>query len=166
MINRKIVLIGDYSTGKTSLIHRFVDNQFSDKYLSTIGVKISRKNILSSEIELRLMIWDIEGGTEAKPINNTYLIGAHGCIIVADLTRKQTIENINIYIKHIRDISPDAPLIIALNKSDCLEDNDTKKILQTVIETYDDEASYIYVTSAKSANGVEVMFNALAENTL
>jgi len=119
MISKKIILIGDFSTGKTSLIRRFVDNQFSDTYLSTIGVKISRKNITLENETIQGLIWDIEGGTEKKPVNRTYIKGAHGCIIVADITRSDTIDNLSYYIDIIQNIVPSAPFVIVLNKADC-----------------------------------------------
>ena len=65
-ISKKICLIGDYGVGKTSLIRRFVDRQFSDKYLSTVGVKISRKSVEATDsqqqkkLKLQLLIWDLE----------------------------------------------------------------------------------------------------------
>ena len=71
-ISKKICLVGDFGVGKTSLIRRFVDKQFSDKYLSTVGVKISRKLIELSETEsqkaeeIQLIIWDIEGSNKFK----------------------------------------------------------------------------------------------------
>ena len=81
MHQKKIVLLGDFNVGKTSLIRRYVDNAFDDEYLTTIGVKISKKS-LDDE---RLLIWDIEGATIGKPIPKHYIKGAHGAIIVADI---------------------------------------------------------------------------------
>ena len=93
MISKKICMVGDFSVGKTSLIRRFVDRQFSDKYLSTVGVKISRKAV---ELEggegdkktIQLLIWDIEGQTKFKAIAPSYLQGSKGVIIVADVSRQ------------------------------------------------------------------------------
>ena len=79
IIAKKICLIGDFNVGKTSLIRRFVENKFSDRYLTTIGVKISRKSITieATEQQVNLLIWDIEGQTKEKAIPNNYLQGAH-----------------------------------------------------------------------------------------
>ncbi|MEO1762587.1 MAG: GTP-binding protein, partial [Cyanobacteria bacterium J06629_18] len=77
-ISKKICLIGDFGVGKTSLIRRFVDRQFSDKYLSTVGVKISRKSVEVTDskqgknLNLQLLIWDIEGSTKFKGISASY----------------------------------------------------------------------------------------------
>lgn len=68
-VSKKICLIGDFGVGKTSLIRRFVENQFSDEYLSTVGVKISRKPVdIPGGSVVQLLIWDLEGRTNLKPI--------------------------------------------------------------------------------------------------
>ncbi|NEN93649.1 MAG: GTP-binding protein, partial [Okeania sp. SIO3H1] len=91
MISKKICLVGDFGVGKTSLIRKFVDRQFSDQYLSTVGVKISRKKVDLPKIEveknnfLQLLIWDLEGHTKFKAIAPNYLKGASGAIVVADV---------------------------------------------------------------------------------
>jgi len=162
MISKKIILVGDFSTGKTSLIRRFVDNQFSDTYLSTIGVKISRKEIDVDGVVVQGLIWDIEGGTETKPVNETYIMGAHGAILVADITRKETLENIATYIKTVNRVSPAAPVILVLNKSDKLSEADHQKVYGYAKESYSEFGEHIYLTSAKSGEGVGRMFEAIA----
>ncbi len=161
MISKKIVLIGDFSTGKTSLIRRFVDNEFSDKYLTTIGVKISRKNVLLEDKEVQNIIWDIEGATESKPINKSYLLGSHGAIVVADISRKPTIDNLQKHIDSICKVSTKIPIFIALNKSDLLDENEAKEVLKNLNTTL--KSSYhITLTSAKTSDGVEEIFKNLS----
>jgi small GTP-binding protein len=162
MISKKIILIGDFSTGKTSLIRRFVDNQFSDTYLSTIGVKISRKQIPLEHVTVQGLIWDIEGGTELKPVNETYILGAHGCILVADITRSETIDHIAAYIEIIQRIAPSAPFVLALNKSDLYSEPQRKHVYEKVLQRYSGIDGYIYLTSAKNGEGVERMFESIA----
>ena len=166
MISKKIILIGDFATGKTSLIRRFVDNQFSDSYLSTIGVKISRKNIALEDEVVQGLIWDIEGGTEVKPVNRTYLMGAHGCIIVADITRTETMESIEKYIETVLSITPSAPIVIVLNKVDKISREQAEKMLSDTSETYRQKAKKVFLASAKSGEGVETMFHTLAHYML
>lgn len=163
MISKKIILIGDFSTGKTSLIRRFVDNQFSDTYLSTIGVKISKKIITLEDETIQGLIWDIEGGTDRKPVNQTYVKGAHGCIIVADITRDDTIANLASYIDIVQNIAPSAPFVLALNKADCLDEESRQKILQNTTEQYKNITASLYLTSAKTGEGVETMFQEIAK---
>jgi len=164
MISKKITLIGDFSTGKTSLISRFVDNQFSDKYLSTIGVKISKKTIKTDSAIIQGLIWDIEGGTESKPINTTYLRGMHGCIVVADITREDTQKNISLYIKTAQQIVKDVPIVIALNKSDKLDVLSSHDVLEKIQNSY--KGYNVFLTSAKNDLNVEEAFITLANKIL
>lgn len=126
IISKKICLIGDFGVGKTSLIRRYIDRQFSDQYLSTIGVKISQKNIdLTNpnglDRKLQLLIWDIEGQTKFQAIARNYLEGAQGAIIVADLNRQDTIDNIPAHIELATSVNPKGLiLMVAINKIDVL----------------------------------------------
>ena len=153
----KIVLVGDFATGKSSLVRRFVENSFSEDYISSIGVSISRKTITTKEHDTNMMIWDIEGQTEYKPIFKQYLLGAKGFVIVADLTRKKTIENIKEHIKLCEEICSSLPICIALNKLDIASTSyniqDLKKLSNNIIQVYE--------TSAKEGTVVEDMFVAL-----
>ncbi len=155
MISYKVVMVGDFGVGKTSLVKRFVDNSFSEEYLSTIGVSIAKKSLNDSTI----MIWDIEGHTEFKPIFKQYLLGAKGFIVVADITRKNTIESIKNHIEFCHSIVPLAPICIALNKNDMkneCSDEEIKKIK---------ELSPLIInlckTSAKSGDAVLEIFATL-----
>jgi len=157
MFSYKIVLVGNFGVGKTSLIRRFVENSFSEEYLSTIGVSISKKTIGNATI----MIWDIEGHTEFKPIYKQYLLGAKGFIIVADLLREETLEAIDNHINLCQEVIKDAPICIALNKSDMphtLDDTamqNIKTLAPNIIE--------VLKTSAKSGDAVEQLFLKLNE---
>ena len=84
-------MLGDFGVGKTSLIRRFVERSFSDEYLSTVGVKISRKTVTVPELsqDIDLLIWDIEGQTKFKAVAPSYLQGAAAVIIVGDVTEQQ-----------------------------------------------------------------------------
>jgi len=166
MVSRKIVLIGDFATGKTSLIRRFVDDQFSDTYLSTIGVKISKKLIDLPAERVQGIIWDIEGGTPTKPVNTTYFIGAHGCILVADITREETLENIGEYIRLVREKTATAPLVLVLNKCDMVNEEVQQEVLKEAEARYADRVGSFFLSSAKTGEGVEKMFYALAEKML
>ena len=170
MITKKIVLVGDFSTGKTSLIRRYVDNEFSDDYLTTIGVKISKKILLLEEsdvnIELQLMIWDIEGNTDSKPTNPAYIMGAHGLIIVADITRNTSIKNIKLHIEECQKVVKDVPKILVLNKSDLIQ---TDEELQTILQDLKNQnlgVDYIFDSSAKDGKNVEKIFSKISETII
>jgi small GTP-binding protein len=157
MFSYKIVLVGNFGVGKTSLIRRFVENSFSEDYLSTIGVSISKKTLGDATI----MIWDIEGHTEFKPIYKQYLLGSKGFIIVADLLREETIKHISNHIALCKEVIKDAPICIALNKSDMphsLSDTQVKEI-----QNLSPDIIEILKTSAKSGDAVEQLFLKLNE---
>jgi small GTP-binding protein len=157
MFSYKIVLVGNFGVGKTSLIRRFVENSFSEEYLSTIGVSISKKTIGNATI----MIWDIEGDTEFKPIFKQYLLGAKGFIVVADLLREESIEKLDKHIVLCHEVVKEAPICIALNKSDMPHTLSEDK-LQT-IKTISPHIIEVLKTSAKSGDAVEELFLKLNE---
>ncbi len=157
MFSYKIVLVGNFGVGKTSLIRRFVENSFSEEYLSTIGVSISKKTLGDATI----MIWDIEGHTEFKPIYKQYLLGAKGFIIVADLLREESIDAIESHIKLSHEVVKDAPVCIALNKSDMPHTLNDEKL--NYIKNLSPSVIKLLKTSAKSGDAVEELFLALNE---
>jgi small GTP-binding protein len=165
-IAKKICLVGDFSVGKTSLIRRFVEDKFSDKYLSTVGVKISRKSIsLSSEQQyqqLNLIIWDVEGHTKFKSITTNYLTGASGSIIVGDVTRKETLDRIKTHLDLFLQINPQGIAIIALNKSDLIASEKLQKLAS--LYDFDNHPQVVktYTTSAKTGVYVNQIFEVLS----
>jgi small GTP-binding protein len=173
VILKKVCLVGDFGVGKTSLIRRFLDRQFSDHYLSTIGVKISTKLLSASTQEkgntqIQLMIWDIEGATQFQAIAPSYLKGAAGVIIVADLNRWETIEHIPKHLELAYSVnSPDVSCIVALNKVDVSSPDKTGIALENLAKlARDRQILEIFQTSAKTGEQVEVMFQTLAQSLL
>ena len=164
MISKKICLVGDFGVGKTSLIRRFVEQQFSDQYLSTVGVKISRKTLES--VNLQMLIWDLEGHTKFKAIAPTYLQGGSGAVIVADVTRQETVERISEHIKLFSSVNPKGSITLALNKSDLVEEEKLTKITHLVQLQYSDQVLGIYQTSAKTGSYVDEIFNKLGESII
>lgn len=170
MITKKVVLVGDFATGKTSLIRRYVDNQFSDDYLTTIGVKISKKTVLlraaELSIEIQLMIWDIEGNTTGKPTNPAYIMGTHGLVIVADCTREDSIENVGMHIEKCRKVAKDVPIFLAINKSDLIEDADELETLISELKKRYTQLESVFATSAKEGKNVENIFTDLSQSII
>ena len=165
IISKKICLIGDFGVGKTSLIRRFVDCQFSDQYLSTIGVKISRKIVEviqpqnSKSRQAQLLIWDLEGQTKFQSLDRSYMKGTAGAIIVADLSRQETIARLDEHINLVSAANPKGVrLIVAFNKSDLL----APKRLATYegSKNYSQEV-HTYITSAKTGENVDNIFQKL-----
>lgn len=172
VISKKVCLIGDFGVGKTSLIRCFVEQQFSDKYLSTVGVKISRKNLevcvtnSDKKQTVQLLIWDLEGSNKFKNITTTYLQGASGAIIVADISRPETINNISEHIKMFLSINPQGLIIVALNKSDLLTEEKLAHLLQQYHRHSDATGLATYTTSAKTGYAVAEIFEKLVANLI
>jgi small GTP-binding protein len=167
-ISKKICMLGDFSVGKTSLIRRFVDRQFSDQYLSTVGVKISRKTVecqlteQQKQVNLQLLIWDLEGNTKFKAITPTYLQGATTAVVVADVNRQVTIDHISDHIQCFLSVNPKGFVIVALNKSDLLEKDEMENIFDFISFKNQDKVMAIYATSAKTGLYVDEIFQKLA----
>ena len=167
-ISKKMCMIGDFGVGKTSLIRRFVDRQFSDEYLSTVGVKISSKiitleNIKQQEnVTAKLLIWDLEGHTKFKGIAPTYLQGASGVLIVADVSRTETVERISEHVKLFSSINPKGSIIIALNKVDLIDEEKLALLVEISHSIGQDKVIAVYTTSAKTGKDVDEIFHKLA----
>jgi small GTP-binding protein len=157
MIRKKILLLGDFSVGKTSLVRRYVDGSFDDKYLTTIGVKISKKLCSIENIECEVLIWDIEGSTPSKKISLGYYKGASGAIFVSDITRRETIDSLAEHKDIFLNENPEASFVTAYNKADLLTD-----IAKENIEIDEDT----FFTSAKEDSNVEALFIKLVEKML
>jgi len=162
---KKILLIGDPSVGKTSLVRKFVLDIFDDKYLTTLGTKVTNKTIiftpeeLNKRVELKLLIWDVMGQKEYKMIQESAYQGSSAAIIVADLSRKETVDNLGNWISDLFNISGVIPIIIVGNKLDLIDQNTLDKSeLENLSLSYD--APYFY-TSAKTGANVETAFQAL-----
>src|SRR4028118_9403 len=167
-ISKKICMIGDFGVGKTSLIRRFVERQFSDQYLSTVGVKISRKDIIlentkrQENVNAQLLIWDLEGHTKFKGIAPTYLQGASGVLIVADVSRSETVERISEHIQLYSSVNTKGSIIIALNKVDLIEEEKLALLVEISHSICQDKVIAVYTTSAKTGKDVDEIFYKLA----
>src|ERR687886_2528500 len=164
IISKKICMVGDFGVGKTSLIRRFVERQFSDQYLSTVGVKISRKTVelvgvkQQDKVNLQLLIWDLEGHTKFKGIAPSYLQGSSGAIVVADVSRLETIERLSEHVQLFSSINPKGAIVVALNKSDLVDEEKLAKLTQLVPVKDCEQVVEIYQTSAKTGAYVDQMF--------
>ena len=160
-IQKKVCLLGEFAVGKTSLVRRFVEGRFDDKYLSTIGVKISRKEIQRPKDTLQLLLWDLAGGDDFSQVGSSYLRGAAGALIVCDLTRRDTLRAFSYYSQQLQTLHINPALVIVGNKADLTAERTvTDQDLQNLVPGRD--IPYI-LTSAKTGHGVENVFDLLAE---
>jgi small GTP-binding protein len=149
---KKIVLVGHFGVGKSSLIKRFVENVFSDNYLVTIGVHISKKELELNGSQLTLVIWDIEGKDDLKKLRPAYLIGTSGFIYVIDPTRPQTYEHFKDEYDFLTIGFPQAKLVTVANKTDLIDLEAFKKQLTLKHISID------FFTSAKNGTEVDEVF--------
>lgn len=165
MILAKVCILGEISVGKTSLIRRLVDRTFSESYLSTVGVTISRKLIHTpvapgkSAGDVQLIFWDLQGGQEFGSVEAAYLKGAHAAVVVGDLTRLATLEAVGVHIDRFWSINPSGIVVAALNKADLHRETDPGAVIdsppnQAILKTLN--------TSAKTGEGVDELFMILA----
>jgi small GTP-binding protein len=163
LVQKKVCLLGDFGVGKTSLVRRFVEDRFNDKYLTTIGVKISRKTVLRSYGSMSMLIWDLAGSTGFDSISNSsYMQGTTGAIIVCDITRRDTLTISAEYARQARIMNPKIHLTFVCNKVDLTDgrvipDSD----LLTVASTFGDGT--FFLSSAKTGEQVERTFLHLAD---
>lgn len=179
-VRKKIVLLGDSAVGKTSLIRRYVFDQFQDSYISTIGSKVTMKELRvrtpERAVDLTLMIWDIIGREGYHALQARTFVGAHGAILVADMTRRDTLSNLERYwIPFLYEIAENIPLVFACNKSDLRRDyefefedlgNITSRYCAGSEEILPRELSADYATSAKDGSNVENLFTSLSHLVL
>ncbi len=163
MIKKKICMLGSFAVGKTSLVQRFVHSIFSEKYHTTIGVKIDQKQVAVEGQDVTLMLWDIHGEDEFQTIKPAYVMGSSGYFIVMDGTRRNTIEKGLQLQQMVEKTIGKVPFIVLVNKAD----------LQPQWEITDDDLARlenngitILKTSAKTGDGVEEAFQKLTKEIL
>ncbi len=165
----KICMMGEPAVGKTSLIKRYVYDEFDDRYLATIGTKVTKKemdlSLEGKDAHAILMLWDIMGHKKYI-FSNTYFRGAAGALFVADITNKESIDNFEKWYSDFVSVrSKEEPIIILLNKND-LESKSEFNIKHAwdIISKFGDHD--ILETSAKTGRGVEEAFHRLAEKII
>jgi small GTP-binding protein len=160
----KVALMGDFKVGKTSLIKKFVYNQFNDAYLMTMGTRISKKTLLlrshAGGIRARLMIWDIMGQVKFANMLSSFTRGSAGGIFVCDMTRKSTYENVSKWINDFQMFCDNALIIIIGNKSDIGSHKVTEAEIAEMALKFN--ARY-FITSAKTGENVERLFYSCAK---
>src|SRR5919201_128256 len=116
MIQKKVCLLGTSGVGKTSLIARFVHSIFSEKYLTTLGVKIDKKTVQVDGTDVTLVIWDLAGDDDFQRLQTSYLRGTSGYLLVADGTRQITLDQAIEIQGRVAEATGPVPFLVALNK--------------------------------------------------
>jgi small GTP-binding protein len=158
MTQAKICIMGAFAAGKTSLVSRYVRNTFSEKYLTTVGVRIERKAVRAGAHELDLILWDLHGEDEFQNVRASYLRGASGCILVVDRTRASTLETATLLEQESKAALGEVPCIYVVNKTDLDEESEFD---DTALADLRKRGSIVIATSAKTGLGVEDAFETL-----
>jgi small GTP-binding protein len=148
-------MVGAFGVGKTSLVRRFVESIFIERYLTTIGVRIERKDVSIDGKSVTLMLWDIAGEDDLAALNVSHLRGAHGYILVADGCRAGTLEKAAELQRRITEMLGPLPFVLAVNKADL---RDKWEVQNEQVAQY---GWTTFETSAKAGSGVEEMFLSL-----
>lgn len=154
LVTSKICIVGDFAVGKTSVAERFVNNHFSEKYLSTVGVKIDTREIEVDDLQVnhKLIIWDVAGADKFGEREFSYLRGASGFIYVADGTRQLTLRSAENLRAQINERFGEAPAVMLVNKKDLKPDwHLSDEWLAKLEEVFDS----VYRTSAKTGDDVD-----------
>ena len=157
---RKICLLGDFSVGKTSAVARYVRSTFSESYLTTVGVKVDTKVVdLVDGPSMRLVLWDIAGSSKLGQTRLNYVTGAHGFVLVADGTRRDTVSSaLDLWQQATEALNAEVPAVLLVNKVDLADEWD---ISPELIESISRSLS-VFCTSAKTGESIEQAFAEIA----
>ncbi len=161
MIQKKVCMLGATAVGKTSLVGQYVKSIFSEKYHSTIGVKVDKKVVRVDNHEMTMMLWDLQGEDDEFKIRPSFLRGASGYILVVDLTRSATLETAKRIQLMIEKEIGQVPFQILFNKCDLRDEFDIDE--SWMVEFAGER---VIRTSAKTGENVEEAFLELAQRLL
>ncbi len=156
MIKTKVLLTGNFGVGKTSLFQQFIFSKFDERYLTTIGVKVDKKEIDIHGALVEIFLWDVAGEVSQEKVPISYFLGAHGIIYIFDLTRPLTYQNLKNDIDYLQRLAPKATIKIVGNKKDLVSNEQLLQISNTL------EIPYDIITSAKTGENVATLFFDLA----
>ncbi|HWR17489.1 MAG TPA: Rab family GTPase [Terriglobales bacterium] len=163
MIQKKICMVGAFGVGKTSLVSRFVHSIFSEKYQTTVGVKIDKKQLTIDGEEVTLVLWDLAGEDALTTVKPAHLRGASGYLLVIDGTRKSTLDVAISLQQRAREAVGDAPFIVVINKADVQE---SWEIKDADLGSLTALGWDVVRASAKNGEAVEYIFLEIAKQML
>ena len=161
----KILLLGEYRVGKSSMVLRYVENRFPGDYMATIGANFLVKTVdlpfKGMEFKVGLQIWDIGGHARSSQVGRVFFQGVSGALLVYDLTRKTTLEKLPLWIEQLKKFSPEVNMYLVGNKNDLIDERQVsaeegeaaKKSLHMVS---------FFETSAKTGDHIQETFEDLA----
>lgn len=162
---KKILLLGDGAVGKTSLVHRFVEGVFNERYKATIGVDIFSKNITTPKGEVELQLWDLSGQQHFSAVRGKFYNKADGALLVFDLTNKKTFENLDSWLSETKNgVGSDIPMFVLGNKMDL---SDLIAVQDQEVTSFANKHSWKWAkSSAKTGDNVENAFSSIASEVM
>eukprot|EP01107_Rhizomastix_libera_P018625 TRINITY_DN985_c0_g1_i2.p1 TRINITY_DN985_c0_g1~~TRINITY_DN985_c0_g1_i2.p1 ORF type:complete len:245 (+),score=19.55 TRINITY_DN985_c0_g1_i2:111-737(+) len=161
----KFIVIGDASTGKSCMLHRFIENKFKREATHTIGVEFGSKIVEVGGKRVKLQIWDTAGQERFRSVTRSYYRGAAGALLVYDITNRDSFSHISSWLKDARALaSPDTVTMLSGNK---IDKNDLREITFLEASQFSQENDLMFVeTSAATGEGVDEVFLKCARTIL
>jgi len=171
VVKLKICMAGEGAVGKTSLIRRYVLDQYDDRYIATLGTKITKKSLTvanpagSEPLQADVILWDIMGtSTVRELLKEAYYHGAQGILAVADLTRRDTLIALDEWARSIRSVAGDIPTYGVVNKADLERE---RALPPADVESFFRERGWPWsYASAKTGAGVHETFVGIVKHVL
>jgi small GTP-binding protein len=163
VLKKKVCMLGSFSVGKTSLVRRFVESIYEERYFTTVGVKVDKKALSIDGSEITVMLWDLAGDDDFQKLRMNYLNGASGYLLVVDGTRRATLEKALELHERVQSTLGSLPFIAALNKCDLSMDWELPEEAEQGLHA---RGWKVLRTSAKTGEGVEEAFQYLARAML
>lgn len=163
MIRRKVAVVGAFAVGKTSLVQRFVTGLFSDRYLTTVGVRIDKHECAVDDRPVTLMVWDLEGEDGSHALRHSHVRGSAGVLLVADGTRAETLDVALRLGAEIDGLLGRIPSLLLVNKSDLRGE---WRVGEAALAAARAAGHGVLETSAKSGVAVATAFEELARKML
>lgn len=163
MTKFKVCMLGAFAVGKTSLVQRYVHSMFSDRYQTTLGVKIDKKNLQHDGRSIEFILWDLAGEDDFINVRSSYLRGSAGGVLVADGTRAETLDIVFELKQKLQQEVGEVPVILIINKSDL---RDSWSIDKSQVEKLRQQGWQVIETSARDSSNVDQAFDMLATQLL
>jgi Ras-related protein Rab-11A len=164
IIDIKLILLGDISVGKSSILGRYIDNSFTEDYQCTLQVETKSKIIdIDLNTSVKMNIWDTVGQEKFRHLTKQYFRNCHGAIIVFDLTRKDSFDGVQKWIDELNDFNSNIPILIVGNKSDLIKE---REVNEDAIENFVRNKYLYYDVSAKNGSNVSLAFDKIRKEII